>query len=126
MNNLIDEKRKKRFQYLHALYEYTDGDQLKSIHFAKLGESIGFSPEESDQISDYLAEEGLLKLPLGGYITIEHKGIKEIEDALSKPQDETKYFPSIIIMGNVSDSNIQVGNNNQVKGDKNDRTMDAE
>ncbi|HCK65960.1 MAG TPA: hypothetical protein DHW49_06820 [Anaerolineae bacterium] len=117
MNNAIDEKRKKRFQYLHALYEFTDGDQLKDINFLELGHNIGLTDEESDKISNYLANEGLIKFIAAGYITIEHNGVIEIENALSRPNNETTYFPpaSLIIIGNVSNSNIQQGDNNQIR-----------
>lgn len=130
MNNIIDEKRKKRFQFLNALYEFAGGSRLINISYSDLGEKIGFSKEESDQISDFLSDEKLIEfVAFGGQMSITHKGILEIENARSKPQDETKYFPpfNIFIMGNVSNSNIQVGNNNQVqnKGIQNDRTMDA-
>jgi hypothetical protein len=94
-----------------------------------LGERIGLSDEESYQISQFLLNDGLIAfVSIIDQIAITHKGMLAIENALSKPQNATEYFPpiNIFIMGNVSDSNIQVGNNNQIKGDKNDRTMDAE
>jgi hypothetical protein len=117
MNNRIDEKRKKRFQFLHALYEHTGGNRLKNISFDELGKKIGLSFEESDEASDFLSDEDLIEFVAGSQISITHKGKIEIENALSKPENETEYFPpaSLTIIGNISNSNIQQGDNNQIQ-----------
>lgn len=116
MNN-IDEKRKKRFQFLKALYDQTDGDQLESINYLTLGEGIGFTSDDANKVSDYLDAEGLIKYVAGGFVSITHKGVIEIENAIAQPESQTKYFPpvNLIVVGDVINSNIQQGNNNTVQ-----------
>ena len=46
--NSIDELRKKRFQFLHRLYEKTDENEHKRIGMWELGNELGFGKEETN------------------------------------------------------------------------------
>jgi len=64
-----------------------------------------------DKIVNYLRNEGLIesRRKIGDY-NISHRGVREIEDALSKPEQATNYFPPaihIINVGQMVDSQIQ-------------------
>ena len=110
----IQEIQKKRFQYLEKLYSDTNGDEFETRDHLKLGEELGFSQSEISRIYDYLFGEGLIaSIDLGGSIGITHKGIVEIELALSEPDKPTKYFPptNYIHVEKMIGSQIQQGTN---------------
>lgn len=92
----ITELKLKRFQFLHHLYEETEGDLFQMVNEAELADKLGLTQEETNRIVDYLREEGLLKIPtFGGNVSITHFGRVQIENALSEPQKPTAYFPSV-------------------------------
>lgn len=118
MTERIDEIRKKRFQFLNALFEETNGSRVETVSVFELGNKLGFSREESDQISDFLSGEGLLEfVAFGGQASITHTGIVQIENALAKPKEETRYFPPVnyIHVENMSNSQIQQGTDNSTQ-----------
>ncbi len=96
MANNIQETQLKRFQFLKKLYEVTDGSELVSVNLWELGEELSFSHPETDRIDEYLSGEGLIThIALDRSIGITHRGVMEVEAALSKPDEETRYFPPI-------------------------------
>jgi len=106
----IEEIRKKRLQYLHRLFELTGGDQYKLVGMFELGEELGFDKHLTLQITQYLSEEQLVQPGGSGGIRISHWGIKAVEDALSRPEEPTNYFPpvvNIISIGEMRESQIQ-------------------
>jgi hypothetical protein len=110
MPNRIDEIKQKRFQYLYELYEITNADSLIGVNFMEVGNKLGFSTEDSNRISDYLENEGLLKF-YGSQASITHMGIVHVENALAAPEKETQYFPPVnfIHIESMSNSQIQQG-----------------
>ena len=50
----IDEKKKKRFQFLHKLYELSDGNERKIFSKYKIGEELDFEKDETIEIYQYL------------------------------------------------------------------------
>lgn len=116
--NSIDELRKKRFQFLHRLYEKTDGNEHKRIDMWELGNELGFDKEETNKLSQYLVSEYLMEYAaLGGIIAITHQGVIEVEDALSHPEAPTQYFPpvNIINIHHMQNSQIQQGTINSTQ-----------
>ena len=110
--NSIDELRKKRFQFLHRLYEKTEGNEREMINMWDLGNELGFGRAETDKISQYLVGEYLMEYAaMGGIITITHQGIIEVENAISHPEEPTQYFPpvNIINIHHMQNSQIQQG-----------------
>jgi hypothetical protein len=114
MANDIEEARRKRFQFLKRLYEVTEGNRLVSVNLWELGEELGFSRSETDRIDEFLNGEGLIKhIAMGGTVSITHQGVVEVENALSKPDEPTTYFPPVnyIHVQNMIGSQIQQGTN---------------
>lgn len=109
----IEDVRKKRFQFLHRLWEITGGNQKKDESMWNLGRELGFIGEETSTITQYLKGEGLIKyVALGGLITITHEGVVEVEKALSEPEQLTEHFSPVVNVVNVQHmegSQIQQG-----------------
>lgn len=110
----IEERAQQRFQFLKTVYELTEGCPYSYVDMWKIGENQGLSPADTQNIVTWLFDEGLLgDGSLGGGIRISHKGVQEIEAALSHPEQGTQYFPSTVInivnIGNMTNSQIQQG-----------------
>jgi hypothetical protein len=82
----------------------------------------GFDRDTTVKITQYLQGEGLLKFQaLGGLIGITHRGISEVEKALTNQNDPTEHFPpaktvNIIHVNQMTNSQIQqnASNSNQI------------
>jgi hypothetical protein len=99
MENNINDLQSKRIQFLQKLYDQTDGNESSSVNLWELGDKLGFSRSETNNIDDYLKGEGLSKeSSLGGFISITHKGIVKVEKLMSKPGEPNLVFPSINII----------------------------
>lgn len=108
----IEQNKEKRFQYLHLLWEKTDGSIHARENGNELGDLLGYPREETVKIVQYLVDEYLVKRAgLSFLIEITHEGIKEIEEALSSPDEPTHYFPpvNIINIHHMEGSQIQQG-----------------
>jgi hypothetical protein len=109
----IDEKGRKRLQFMHRLYEVTGGSQWEFINTHELGAEFGWSTDETDRVVEYLEGEGLVEYrTMGPTISITHLGVLEVEGALSNPRQETAHFPAavnIIHIGQMHGSQIQQG-----------------
>jgi len=106
----IEETKKKRFQFLHRLYELADGDEHSFFDPSQIGQEIGFDEELTYKIVQYLEGEGLVRtVDLGGDIVISHFGVREIEEALTNPDSPTPHFPpvNVISIGQMINSQIQ-------------------
>ena len=114
MADSIQEIRRKRFLFLQKLYEVTGANELESVNLYDLGVELGFEHGEADRIDDYLRAEGLIEATgLGGTIGITHRGIVEVEAAMTKPDEATEYFPPVnfIHVEQMIGSQIQQGTN---------------
>lgn len=113
MTNDIQELQRKRFQFLKKLYDVTKADESVSVNPLDLGAELGLSSSEIDRICDFLNSEGLIGFYISGSTYIKHKGIVEVEEALSKPDEPTSYFPPInyIHVEQMIGSQIQQGTN---------------
>jgi|LGOV01.1.fsa_nt_gb hypothetical protein len=108
----IEILRKNRFTYLHHLYKKSSGSTFPDMNMWEIGRELGFGKEKTENITDYLENEGLLKYTaLGGTIAITHPGIVEVEEALSHPEEPTQYFPpvNVINIHHMESSQIQQG-----------------
>jgi hypothetical protein len=96
MANEVQDIQRKRFDYLKRLYDITEGSEHADVMYLELGAELGLTRPEIDKIYEYLIGEGLIVLVLlAGSIGITHKGIVEVETALSKPDEPTKYLPPV-------------------------------
>ena len=114
--NTIEGMKEKRFQFLHRLYELTGGDESKLFSMFEIGGELGFDEDLTVKIEQYLYGEELIShiLECGTRdreIAISHRGVKEIEEALDKPDMPTHYFPpaNFIYIGEMRNSQIQQG-----------------
>jgi hypothetical protein len=130
VNPVVEKKRKQRFEYMNALYEATGGRELLSVDMAEIGMALSFSKEECEATVEYLRGEGLLKhVSLGGFISITHLGVVEVETALQKPDEPTAHFPAVqntINIHSMNNSVIQQGgslNSQNVVLDSSDKAM---
>ena len=114
MNTPLQEKRKNRFVLLRELYDITDGlASSHSINIREVGKNVGMDESLALDTFEYLKNEGLTQwIALGGFGTITHWGVKEIEDALN--QKPTAHFPGdIIFLVNSPGANVIAGENYQ-------------
>jgi hypothetical protein len=108
--NTIEDMKKKRFQFLNKLYKLTGGDEFKWFNMFQIGKELGFDNALTENIAQYLRDEGLIEFrALGGIIGISHQGVREIEKAFSNPDIPTSHFPpiNIIAIGQMISSQIQ-------------------
>jgi hypothetical protein len=106
----VEELRADRFRFLKSLYEACGGDEYSFISKFAIGESLGFDRGYTSNIAQYLKGESLIEFrALGGIISISHNGIREVEDAISHPEQPTHYFPAVnnITIGTMINSSIQ-------------------
>jgi hypothetical protein len=112
------------------LYEvYEDSSINEKTHKYEVGDRLNLSRKTVDNIVEYLRQEGLVDTfrmsgsrGIGGdsglnRIKLTHKGIKEIEGAIEKPESATEHFPpaSTIISitgGQFTNSQFQVATKN--------------
>ena len=107
----IEDMKKKRFLFLNRLYELSGGSTTKVFDDppSQIGKELGFDKDLAWNIVIYLKGEGLVKL-YGKSITISHQGVREVERALSNPNEPTSYFSpviNIISVGQMKNSQIQ-------------------
>lgn len=106
----IEEMRRKRFQFLRRCFELSGGSTAIMFNMHDVGDELGFDHRLTNVVTEYLEGEGLVMYAaVGGQVAITHYGIVQIEEALSKPEDPTEYFPpfNIIQVGQMIDSQIQ-------------------
>ena len=115
----LEEIKKKRFQFLHHLWKITGGDQTKRVLIRQISEKLGLDENDARVTVQYLNGEELLEITTHGFnvpsyldasLYIKHKGIMEVEQALSKPESPTPHFPASVVnyinVGTMTNSNI--------------------
>lgn len=108
----LEQKKINRFNFLNSLYEKSDGDIIKDQNIFELGAELGFDKAQATAITQYLVGENLVKhTTLDGGIAITHDGVREVEKALSHPEEPTHYFPpvNVITIHHMEGSQIQQG-----------------
>jgi len=107
----LEGKKTKRLQFLHRLYKLTEGSEFKYFNMFDIGSELDLDRKLTSDIAYYLRQEGLIEFrAIGGMIGITHRGIREVEKALSNPNKPTDYFPpviNIISANQIIDSQIQ-------------------
>jgi hypothetical protein len=115
----------RRFQFLHKLYEKSNGNPSKYVYSNIIGEELGLDEQNTMDTMEYLEGKGLLRI-LGRssgdilvhkprnisfhLLSITPKGVDEIEAAMSGKKTPTEGIPPnityIIVGGSVSHSQI--------------------
>jgi hypothetical protein len=114
-SNDAKEVQRKRFQFLKKLYDLTKADESVEINPSVIGAELGLSDAEANTICDFLNSEGLIAfVNILDFIGITHRGIVEVEEAFSKPNEPTPHFAPInyfIQVEQMVGSQIQQGTN---------------
>jgi hypothetical protein len=98
----LEEKQEHRLKLLHHLYEVTGGDRGRIVSMWEVGAEVGLGREEIGLAMQYLVGEHLAKYEaMGGEIAITHDGVREVEAALSEPDEPTTYFPPAVNILNI-------------------------
>jgi len=103
----LEETKIDRFNFLKKVYEKKTRGGLQISQASKIAEEIGLEGNEAELIVEYLEGENLLQThdEIGESISITHYGKLKIEEALSKPNEPTKYFPPVNIIYNYGEMN---------------------
>ena len=80
----VEQKKAQRERYLKRLYDFSDGNVLRDVRDAVIGQALGWDDETSDKVTAYLKNEGLIDFPAVGKVRLTHKGVKRVEKALSR------------------------------------------
>lgn len=124
--NIIEQKKNERFKVMEKIYLITHGVEKELLNIVTLLKALDLPETEESleslvKIINYLANEELIithhmHRGVPTHIQIAHKGIIEVEQALSDPKSETEHFaPNITITNNIGsmvNSNLQQANSN--------------
>jgi hypothetical protein len=96
-----------RFRFLQLLYEKTGGQVLNVGNWHEIANELGIG-SEIHGILLFLSQEGLIEPWSGGFLVLTHAGVKEVEAALTRPSEPTRYFPPVntIVVRNMVNSQI--------------------
>ncbi len=113
----LEETKIDRFNFLKKVYERKTRGGLQIFEASKIADEIGLERNQADLIVEFLEGENLLEThdDSGELISIIHYGKLKIEEALSKPDKPTKYFPPVNIIynyGEMHNSPIMQGSTN--------------
>lgn len=130
-------------RFLHCLYELTGADRSKTVSLEEIAKKSEIRVDDANSIGQYLHDEKLIGHPLfpvgkartlakytgmanaadldsyrinwnpKARISITHRGIKEIEQALNQPNEPTEHFQSVTINNYVHNSGIIANQNLQ-------------
>jgi hypothetical protein len=126
----LTKRKTDRFRFLNRMYEISDGSEMKDISMWELGKELGLSREETENVADYLKGEELIKFTaMGGWISITHYGIIEVEEAINNPDESTQYFPPVVNIMHINSmvgSQIQQGSHGSTQNQEiNQNDLDA-
>jgi hypothetical protein len=79
----VEQKKAQRDRYLKRLYDFSDGNVLRDVPHAVIGQALGWDDDTSDRVTAYLKNDGLIDFPAMGKVRLTHKGIKHVEKAMS-------------------------------------------
>lgn len=129
--------------FLHCLYELTDADRNRTVSLEEIAKESHISIDDANSAGQYLHDEKLIGHPVfptgrartfakytgmvnaaeldsyrlnwnpKGRICITHRGIKEIEQALNKPNEATEHFQSVTINNYIHNSGVIANQNLQ-------------
>lgn len=105
----IIQRQQERFRFLRYVYEKCEGTAHRQVGFEEIAQALNLSEVEVKAVFMYLMNEGLAHGTRGS-AGLTHKGVKEVERALTEPFKLTKQLPTNVInIGNVSHASIHVG-----------------
>jgi hypothetical protein len=94
----LESKQRNRYLLLRKLYDLSGGSERVNINFFDMAKEEGLSRDDAQDIYTYFWREELIgNRRAGGGVSISHKGIVEIEQSISNPQQQTEHFPTTIV-----------------------------
>ena len=135
MNVDLAKLQKIRFRILQYFYQKSEADIRHYIDWEILLEDLAkIDPElnatEIKKAYTYLVGEGLVEGKTIGFVGITHYGIKEYENAMQHPEEQTTYFPpfNVLYVEHMEHSQIQQGTiqSSQIVNISNDVKHDIE
>jgi hypothetical protein len=104
--NDVLETKKKRFSVLNVIYDFAGQDERQPINTYEIKNKTKIEGKELYNILKFLVNHGLIKnrsslesmWGMGGstIVTITHKGLCEVEEAIENPNKPTENFPAHI------------------------------
>jgi hypothetical protein len=104
----LDTRRKQRFDFMHCLYDWTEGSELGLVYIEEIAEEINLSELETEIVALYLADERLIKIRMRHIISITHLGIDAVETALAQPERPTEHFPALQAAATTTESATEI------------------
>jgi hypothetical protein len=117
MSAALEQLRAQRFAFLRAVYDASEASAGNHIfQMRDIGAELGYDDALTEKLVQYLVDEGLLDWAgMGGFIELTHWGLKEVEQAISAPEEPTEHFPPIVVaenylhIGSMTNSQVQQG-----------------
>jgi|GEM_PF-958962 len=113
----IEQRKAARFKMLEKIYSEVGGFENSYFDIYQIGETLNFSTDLTIATAEYLKNEGLIEYKaLNGVAGITHYGIVQYEQALRKPEQESRHFLPVSIIQNILKAdridNIQIQQGN--------------
>ncbi len=115
----INQRKALRTQFMNELFDLADGSEMEFVSTTDIAERLGLvfergqDQDELMNVGRYLEQEGLIKaIGMGMFqIRLTHEGVREVEEARSKPDEPTEHFASFnfVYAESISNSNVQQG-----------------
>lgn len=115
----INQRKARRTQFMNELFDMADGSEMEFVSTTDVAKRLGLAFErgqDRDEVMNlgrYLEEEGLINaIGMGMFqIRLTHEGVREVEEARSKPDEPTEHFASFnfVYAESISNSNVQQG-----------------
>lgn len=101
----LENKRARRLEFMIGLYEAVDGFDAQPVAIAQIADKLDLRVSDAEDRLEilkrvrFLQGEGLIAVSGSPedikYVTITHEGVREVEEARSRPDRPTKHFPPI-------------------------------
>ena len=108
----VEQKKAQRDRYLKRLYDFSDGNVLRDVPYAVIGQALGWDEDTSDKVTAYLKNEGLIDFPAVGKVRLTHKGVKRVEKSLSRAP---RGFVTLMAEGDIHVGGDVVGHDKKSK-----------
>ncbi|MBU0692191.1 hypothetical protein KKH18_10330 [bacterium] len=90
--NDLKQKKIDRFRFLKEVYDQCADESPHFFNHRAVGEKLGFDWDYTKTIMDYLVGEMLVEWKSNMHSMLTHWGLKEIEEAIDSPDEETDHF----------------------------------
>lgn len=120
----VEERERKRYSLLKTLYDNVGDSTHGGIRYTEAFQKALLDEDEGHDIFEYLVEKGLISKHTGiGWFALSHQGIREMEQSILHPQENTDHFKSGVVqrfyaavgvVQNAANSTVHVSQNNEM------------